>query len=100
MEGRYFEAECEGGVCRIPSSCGITPEPCDNQKGERGLCGDWFCRECHLKSFASEAESRFWGSRNRVNPRDVPLVSKELFWFEKGEEEFFGTVADAIQRYR
>nr|WNL49949.1 hypothetical protein MarFTMF_433 [Marseillevirus sp.] len=100
MEAACFEMECEGGVCRISSSSGMTPEPCDNQKSERGLCGDWFCQECYLKSFASEAESRFWGAKNKVGPRDVPLVSQELFWFEKGESEYFGTVADAIRYYR
>nr|WRK65543.1 hypothetical protein MarFTME_498 [Marseillevirus futianmevirus] len=100
MEPASFEMECEGGVCRISSSRQMTPEPCDNQKNERGLCGDWFCQECYLKSFASEAESRFWGRNNKVTPRDVPLVSKELFWFEKQDTEFFGTVADAIQRLR
>ena len=50
---------------------------CANQK----LCGNDYCTECFNKSFASHHKSKFWSTKNELQPKEVFRSTNKKFWF-------------------
>src|SRR5205807_3320150 len=45
------------------------------------VCEDQECEVCLQRSFASNPKSKFWLSKNILNPRQVSRCSQQKFWF-------------------
>ena len=48
----------------------------------RKLCNESSCLSCYNNSFASHEKSKYWGSKNTEQPRDVFKSSHKKFWFD------------------
>jgi hypothetical protein len=46
------------------------------------LCVDDKCKDCHDKSFASDAKSECWSDENVVKPRQVFKNANRKYWFD------------------
>jgi very-short-patch-repair endonuclease len=46
------------------------------------LCDDIKCKFCFNKSFLSHNKSKYWSSKNNIEPRNVYLGSGKKYWFK------------------
>ena len=60
---------------------------CSYCKGDL-LCDIESCNYCYNKSFASNEKSKYWSSKNSINPRNITKSSGKSFYFncENGHE--------------
>lgn len=67
-------------VCHKTRPCWCTYCP---KSGRKQLCKDENCKICFEKTFASHPKAFFWSSKNKVQPREVPIGrSQEKYWFD------------------
>lgn len=45
------------------------------------LCGDEKCVDCMKRSFVTSDKARFWSTKNKLLPYQVPKMSGKKFWF-------------------
>jgi very-short-patch-repair endonuclease len=46
------------------------------------LCNETECIQCFEKSFASHEKSKYWSTKNIVNPRNIFKLTHVKFWFD------------------
>ncbi len=55
---------------------------CPNS-GRKKICDDESCQPCLKKTFASHPKAIFWSTKNKIQPRKVPIGrSQQKYWFD------------------
>ena len=67
----------------------------------RKLCNDPDCENCFSRSFASCVICKLWSSKNKINPRNIPINDKRRYYFmcKKCGHDFLMSPSDLQRGY-